>query len=193
MQILLIRHGKTIHGERKQYQGALDTSLSEGGRAALIKAEQIPERIYVSPLKRARETAEILFPGAELFVTEGLSEMNFGAFEGRSWKEMENDAAYRAWVEGNCEGKCPGGEDRKEFTERVCRAFRELTEEALKDGMEKIAVVAHGGTQMAVMEKWSGLDRQYWEWQTECGAGWVLDTGRWPEQLEVSDSVRYTR
>ena len=193
MQILLIRHGKTIQGERNQYQGALDTSLSENGRAALKKADQIPERVYVSPLKRAKETAEILFPEAEQQVVEELAEMNFGEFEGRSWKEMESDEAYRAWVDGLCEGQCPGGEDRAGFSQRVCRAFRELTDQALQDGLEQIAVVAHGGTQMAVLEKWAGSDRQYWEWQTACGCGWILDTARWPAGLDVSGQIGYTK
>ncbi|MBO5521340.1 MAG: histidine phosphatase family protein [Eubacterium sp.] len=192
MKIFLIRHGKTPQGEKQQYQGVLDTSLSEGGRAALKKADHTPDRVYVSPLKRAKETAEILFPGADLRVAEGLSEMNFGEFEGRSWREMEHDAAYRAWVDGNCEGRCPGGEDRAGFSDRVCSAFRELTEQALRDGLEQIAVVAHGGTQMAVLEKWAGSDRQYWEWQTACGCGWALDTACWPENLQVEGNVRYT-
>ena len=193
MKIFLIRHGKTPQGEKQQYQGVLDTSLSEGGRAALKKADQTPDRVYVSPLKRAKETAEILFPAADLRVAEGLSEMNFGEFEGRSWREMEHDAAYRAWVDGNCEGRCPGGEDRAGFSDRVCSAFREIIELALQDGMEQIAVVAHGGTQMAVLERWSsGSNRQYWEWQTACGCGWALDTAGWPEILQVEGNVQYT-
>lgn len=192
MQILLIRHGKTIQGEKGQYQGVLDTSLSEAGRAALKKAQQMPDRIYVSPLKRAKETAAILFPETEFHIVPGLAEMNFGEFEGRSWKEMENDSAYREWVDGNCEGPCPGGEDRAGFSARVCRAFSELAEEALRDGLEQIAVVAHGGTQMAVLERWSGTERAYWEWQTDCGCGWALDTAQWPETLNVTGPVRYT-
>ena len=68
----------------------------------------------------------------------------------------------------------------------------QLTEQALRDGLEQIAVVAHGGTQMAVLEKWAGSDRQYWEWQTACGCGWALDTACWPENLQVEGNVRYT-
>ena len=192
MKILLIRHGKTPQGERQQYQGSLDTSLSEMGRAALRKAERMPQRVFVSPLKRTRETADILFPGIEQIIVPGLAEMNFGEFEGRSWREMENDAAYRTWVAGNCEGKCPGGEDRYSFSQRVCRAFRELTDCALEDGLSAIAVVAHGGTQMSVLERWSGSGRSYWEWQTECGCGWLLDTGCWPDVLNMAGQLRYT-
>ena len=192
MNILLIRHGITALGEQQKYQGALDTSLSEGGRKALLAAGERPGRIFVSPLKRARETAQILFPEGKQIVVPDLAEMHFGEFEGRSWKEMGEDEAYRAWVDGGCTGRCPGGEDLDGFAKRVCRAFREVTEEALQEGLEQIAVVAHGGTQMAVLREWADSDRGYWEWQTACGCGWLLATDRWPEYLEVIDSVRYT-
>lgn len=192
MKILLIRHGKTPQGERQQYQGALDTSLSEKGRASLRAAERMPQRLFVSPLKRARETAEILFPGVKQIIVPGLEEMHFGEFEGRSWKEMENDEAYRTWVDGNCEGRCPGGEDRHTFSLRVCKAFRELTRQALEDGLAEIAVVAHGGTQMSVLERWDRSGRSYWEWQTECGCGWILDCDGEPDTLNVDGQVRYT-
>ena len=192
MKILLIRHGKTPQGERQQYQGALDTSLSERGRASLRAAERMPQRLFVSPLKRARETAEILFPGVGQIIVPGLEEMHFGEFEGRSWKEMENDEAYRTWADGNCEGRCPGGEDRHTFSMRVCEAFRELTQQALEDGLAEIAVVAHGGTQMSVLERWEGSGRSYWEWQTECGCGWILDYDGESDTLNVDGQVRYT-
>ena len=95
MNIYLIRHGLTTPGEEGRYQGFLDESLSDKGRAQLAEAPQKPSHVYVSPAKRARETASILFPGAEQICVPGLWEMNFGVFEGRTWKEMENDARYR--------------------------------------------------------------------------------------------------
>ena len=62
MNIWLIRHGMTLAGEEGRYQGFLDESLSEKGREVLVKAPYEPSHIYVSPAKRARETASILFP-----------------------------------------------------------------------------------------------------------------------------------
>ena len=116
MQIYLIRHGETEWNLERRYQGSQDISLSQTGREQLRPARLRPERVYVSRMKRARETAELLFPGVPQVVVPDLQEMNFGVFEGRNYIEMEHDPEYRAWVDGNCEGKCPGGESQEEFT-----------------------------------------------------------------------------
>ena len=187
-----------------------------------------PAVVYVSPLKRARETASILFPKAVQVVIPELAEMNFGKFEGRNYKEMENDPDYRAWVEGMCLGKCPGGESREEFCARTCEAFLEVlrqvpqnatetfnrnlnietgktwesgeTGESRKTGknrkpresretgekISRLVIVAHGGTQMAVMNRFncdhfSGKESResrtddYYSWQLPCGQGYVLE------------------
>ena len=118
--------------------------------------------------------------------------MNFGAFEGRAWWEMENDPLYRAWVDGGCTGFCPGGEDKAGFSGRVCRAFEEILKQAFADRLEKLAVVAHGGTQMAVLEKWGRPSGVYYRWQTVCGHGWELNADQWPEALQVIGEVDYT-
>lgn len=172
VNIFLIRHGLTAQGEEKRYQGALDTPLSQKGREALRPADFAPKRVYVSPAKRAVETAEILFPASRLVPMPGLWEMNFGVFEGRGWWEMEQDADYRAWVEGGCEGRCPGGEDRAEFSARVCAAFHMILEKE-KDSAE-LVLVAHGGTQMALLARFGEPKRAYYEWQRPCGCGWLL-------------------
>ena len=179
MNIWLIRHGMTVPGEEGRYQGFLDESLSEKGRTALARAPFSPSHVYVSPAKRARETASILFPDAEQICIPGLWEMNFGVFEGRTWKEMENDPQYREWVDGRCLGTCPGGESRADFSERVCRAFlsvldMEDLEKEKRNKSEDLIIVSHGGTQMAILERWGRPARDYYDWQRPCGCGWKL-------------------
>ena len=119
--------------------------------------------------------------------------MNFGAFEGRAWWEMEDDPRYRTWVDGGCLDRCPGGEDREEFSLRVCSSFTALLEDALAAELENMAVVTHGGTQMAILEKWGAPKRAYYQWQTACGHGWLLETDLWPDSLRVSGEVDYTK
>ena len=184
MKVLLIRHGLTRLGEEKRYQGAWDEGLSEAGRAALREADFVPARVYVSPLCRARETAAILFPASRQIVVPDLREMDFGAFEGRGWWEMENDPAYRAWVDSACTTRCPGGEDRGGYTARVCAALEAL----LQKGEDPLVIVAHGGTQMAALERWGEPRREYWQGQLPCGCGWELcwDGARLHIRREVS-------
>ena len=192
MRIWLIRHGLTALGEEKRYQGSTDTPLSDAGRLALQPDDRFA-RVYCSPLLRAVETARILFPSAEKRMVPDLREMDFGAFEGRGWWEMEQDAAYRAWVEGGCVGKCPGGEDREGFSARVQAAFAALVEREKKAGASELVIIAHGGTQMAALSRWGMPQKDYFAWQTPCGCGWLLEDTNWPERLNVIKEVSFAR
>ena len=189
MKIWLIRHGSTALSEARRYQGRLDEGLSENGKASLCRARFSPGQVYVSPARRARETADILFPGTKQRIVEDLREMDFGAFEGRGWWEMEQDPDYRNWVDGGCMGRCPGGEDRAEFSRRVCAAFEGILTEESESA--ELAVIAHGGTQMSVLERWGEPGREDYQWQRPCGCGWLLN---WDGQtLQVLQQVEFLR
>ena len=192
MRIWLIRHGLTALGEEKRYQGSTDTPLSDAGRLALQPDDRFA-RVYCSPLLRAVETARILFPSAEKRMVPDLREMDFGAFEGRGWWEMEQDAAYRAWVAGSCLGKCPGGEDRAGFSARVQAAFAALVEREKKAGASELVIVAHGGTQMAALSRWGMPQKDYFAWQTPCACGGLLEDTNWPERFNVIKEVSFVR
>lgn len=179
MIVEIIRHGETALQRERRYQGTTDVPLSAEGRAALAPADERPRRVWVSPLLRARQTAEILFPAAEQIEVSGLAEMDFGVFEGRNAAEMEYDADYRTWVDGFCLGRCPGGESKEEFSLRVCQAVEALLDGAVRDGEEAIWIVAHGGTMMAALERFGRPARSYYDWLRPSGAGWRLDAGRW--------------
>ncbi|MBQ9661647.1 MAG: histidine phosphatase family protein [Oscillospiraceae bacterium] len=191
MKVLLIRHGLTRLGEEHRYQGSLDDGLSERGRAELKRAELSPARVFVSPAKRARETAEILFPQAEQIVCPGLREMDFGMFEGRGWWEMEDDPAYNAWIESECRSRCPQGEDREGFSERVCAAFEEIL--ARGGHGDVLVLVAHGGTQMALLEHCGRPSREYYRWQRPCGCGWELDYDPTEKTLTVEREIAFLK
>ena len=193
MIIELIRHGATEMSERRCYQGRLDTPLSEAGRNRLTASEDKHNIIYITDKTRTAETGAILFPEAEQRVIAELREMDFGDFEGRNYRDMENDADYRAWVEGGCWGRCPNGESRTEFSARVCDAFSALVERALAEGQEELIIVAHGGTQMAVLERWGEPKNEYYAWCSAPGTGWRLDTANWPACLRVLGPVDYTK
>lgn len=195
MNIWLLRHGRTAWNGEGRYQGRTDAPLSPEGAAELGRVEIAPPVVYVSPLRRTRQTAERLFPGVRQAVIRDLAEMDFGVFEGRNYAEMERDMEYRAWVDGGCEGRCPGGESRGEFCERVRAAFSALVEETGK--ASPLAIVAHGGVQMAVMEGFALPERGYFDWNAPCGGGYVLD---WEEdlwrqrrKLRLLREVRYTK
>lgn len=193
MLIYLIRHGETEYNAEKRYQGTRDIPLSDAGRARLHKADFTPDALYVSPLTRARQTAEILFPGVAQIPVQDLREMCFGSFEGRNYIEMEHDPEYLAWVASNSETACPDGERKADFCERTCKAFAGVVDEALAKGVERLAIVAHGGTQMASLERFARPARGYYDWCAGNGGGFVLDSARWNTDrvLDLVGTVDY--
>ena len=188
----LIRHGMTRLGEERRYQGRLDPPLSEGGRADLLENVREVRHLYVSPAVRAKQTAEILFPGAQMTVVPGLAEIDFGDFEGRTADEMQNDAAYRAWVDSGCETRCPGGEIKEEFTERAASAFESVMKEAAVRGEEEIVIVAHGGTMMAILSRFGRPERPYFSWGRPCGCGYRLKVREEEGHRRVLDVLEET-
>jgi alpha-ribazole phosphatase len=185
--ILLIRHGRTPGNEAHRYNGVTDEALTDAGRAALAeKREQLgfpaPELVYVTRYRRTRETAAILFPAARQITVPGLREMDFGDFEGRNYHDMEHDAAYRAWVDSGCTGPVPNGECRADFLARIGRSFRALL---LSDRSERITVVAHGGTLMAVCTLFVDPTRDYFDWQPKNGGGYLLRARAADTDLEL--------
>lgn len=194
LRIELIRHGATALSAEHRYQGITDAPLSAAGRATLRAADLQPARVIVTPLQRTQETAAILFPGVPQIVVPGLQEMNFGSFEGRNYLEMENDPDYRAWVDGMCLGRCPGGESKADYAQRVTAAFAELLEQALDERWQDCVIVAHGGTQMSVLEAYATEQRDYYAWQLPCGHGYRLDAAAWKarHRLTVLGEVDYT-
>ena len=179
MLIVFLRHGETAYNEQHRYQGLSDIPLSEAGKARLKKADFEPETVYVTPLCRSAQTAQILFPMAEQRIVPDLQEMDFGDFEGHTYDEMKEDPLYQAWLDSGGENACPNGESKAAFCERVCRAFETLVDESLSRGEERLVIVAHGGTQMAALSRFVQPHRDYYEWNAPIAGGFVLDASEW--------------
>ena len=195
MLIYLLRHGQTEYNAQKRYQGQRDIPLSPEGAAQLRRADFDPDVVYVSTLQRTSQTACILFPEAKLVPVDGLKEMCFGSFEGRNFIEMEHDPDYLAWVNANCESPCPDGETKAAFCERICAAFSALVDKSLADGEEMLVILAHGGTQMAAMERYALPHKDYYEWCAPNAGGFVLDAKDWAAKrvLHLVKTVQYTK
>ena len=195
MKVYLLRHGETEYNTQRRYLGRSDIPLSPRGLADLAPADFCPQKVCISPLRRTAETAKILFPTARLVPIDGLREMDFGIFEGRTSLDMANLPEYREWVDGGCLGRIPGGERKAEFCQRTCAAFSMLADQAADAGEELLTIVAHGGTQMAVLERFALPSRDYFAWRGPYGGGFVLDGSRWrtDRALKLLDTVQYTK
>ena len=163
IDIFFIRHGATEGNLRRRYIGRTDEPLCEAGIAqvkALQKRGLSVDRLFVSPMLRTRQTADILFPKMHYTVVDGLIETDFGRFEGKSADKLSGDPAYQAWVDAMCLTPIPGGEAAADFKKRCCKAFAE-TAAAVPDGM-CAAFVVHGGVIMAVLEFFAYPKRDFY-------------------------------
>lgn len=95
LKVYLLRHGLTDWNKLRRVQGSSDIPLNEEGRrVARLTAEGMRDMpidlVYSSPLKRARETAEIICAGRDVPIVfdERIREIGFGEFEGVTWPEI---------------------------------------------------------------------------------------------------------
>lgn len=170
---IFIRHGKTAGNMEGRYIGRrTDEGLCAEGREALLKkVAPKAEWVHVSPMLRCRETAGILYPDMPAAAVDGLQECDFGEFEGKNYAELNGRADYQAWIDSGGEMPFPNGESRAEFSRRCVNAF-----EKIMPSEGDCAVIAHGGTIMAIMEKFARPEGTYYDFQVKNGGGYALDT-----------------
>lgn len=173
MKWVLIRHGKTKGNLENRYIGCrTDEPLCAEGAEALRKKQYPPVvRVYVSPMRRCRETADILYPGVEQVIVPDFRECDFGAFENLNYEALNGRQDYQDWIDSGGEMPFPGGESRKAFALRCLEAFEKLQDD---DGLTSAAIIAHGGTIMAIMEKYGHPRGGYFDFQVKNGEGYVL-------------------
>jgi len=153
VRLLLARHGQSLWNEVRKFQGANDVGLSDLGRtqaAALGSALRTGYRVaaaYVSPMCRARDTAEIALKGTGIPLTaiHELRELSLGEWEGFTVDEVRSREGnpYLTWVRSPLDYPPPGGEPLPDVCARVLQAIDHIA--ANHRNGEDVLVVAHGG------------------------------------------------
>ena len=152
-RILAIRHGETAWNVDTRLQGHLDIPLNEVGlRQAQHLAQALSQRetidaIYASDLSRAHTTAQAIAQalGLTVKIHPGLRERHFGAFQGRTYAEIETELPEHAW---HWRKRTPdwtppeGGESLITLRERIVATVDEL---AAQHPGQQVVMVAHGG------------------------------------------------
>lgn len=177
MKIYMLRHGKTKGNGEYRYVGRTDEGVTDKGQQELAArrkqmAQEILDvsRVYASPMLRCRQTARIFFPDREPVWIENLRECDFGEFEYKNYEELNGDPDYQRFIDTMGESGFPGGEDMRSFQERCVRGFQEVMQN--EDGAADIALVVHGGTIMALLDRFSEPHRDYYDWQVKNGCGY---------------------
>lgn len=162
-RLTLIRHGLTEWNVQRRFQGQADPPLTEAGRKQARRLARLLSRypqvggVVASPLRRARETAELAFPGRDVATDPRLMELDFGRFAGRTADENARDPAWQAWTQDSFGNRTPGGESYQELRERVVAWFCELHQ----DG-DDVAAVTHSGVIKMLLTHVLGIERPRW-------------------------------
>jgi broad specificity phosphatase PhoE len=132
--IVALRHAPTAWNRDKRLQGRTDVALDEESVAVAARWRIDPDwagyRILSSPLARARMTASILFPDADIGIDRRLIEMDFGTWEGRKLADLRaepgSDAAAREAL--GLDFKAPEGESPRDVQTRILPLLARLAE-----------------------------------------------------------------
>jgi len=127
MAIYLVRHGETAWSLQHRHTGSTDLPLTvRGEEQARELAPRLAgvefSRVLASPLRRARETAELAGVRPSPEITPLLREFDYGEYEGVTSEDIERKRpGWDLWRDG-----CPGGESPNQVVDRCRRLLAEL-------------------------------------------------------------------
>ena len=196
IRIVIIRHGMTATNIDKRYCGKRsDEDLCDEGIAAvkaMIEKGVYPaaSMLFVSPKKRAKSTAKLIYPELEQIVIDEFDEIDFGDFEGKNHAELDGNPDYQKWIDSNGETAFPNGESKEDLCKRVSEGFLKvlgIIEEA-KEEISDIAIVAHGGTIMALLSTFAGMN--YFNCLVSNAKGYVVEmVSGYPDSMKIAGII----
>jgi alpha-ribazole phosphatase len=155
--IYLLRHGEVEGAETRRFIGHLDVPLSPAGeRQCQAQARRLRDvalaAVFSSDLLRARRSAQIIGAphGLAPVVVPALREMAMGRWEGLTAAEIRGrePTAFADWMAHVGEFPFPDGESVPDLVARAVPAFEAI---AAAHGERPVAIVAHGGTNRALL------------------------------------------
>ena len=179
-RLILIRHGETDYSLQGRYCGFTNPSLNNKG---ILQSKMLARRlegiridkVYSSDLRRACETAKIIFKNNPIEKVADFREMNFGIFEGLKYEEITKvyPKLYGAWIGNPKEIKIPNGEGLKDLHKRVKERLSFIFSQH-KD--KTIALVSHGGPIRVILCNTLRFDlKMFWQIKQETGALTIMN------------------
>jgi alpha-ribazole phosphatase len=155
--IYLLRHGEVVGAETRRFIGHLDVPLSPAGerqceaQAARLRGVKLAA-VFSSDLARSWRSAQIIGAPHGLAPTAvpALREMAMGCWDGLTAAEIRarEPEAFADWMARVGEFPFPGGESVPDLVARAVPAFEAI---AAAHAGRTIAIVAHGGTNRALL------------------------------------------
>lgn len=161
MDLLLIRHGQSLANAAGKLIADEHDGLSPLGISQSVKlAKRLnqfgyhPSIIFSSPWRRARETAEYIYPGEiKHQIDARLAETNPGVFG--TWLEVDFNQRFPNF-NLDITNRYDQGESHLDMSRRVCGWVKgEVVPRVSKLGL--ISVVAHGGPISVILQYLLGI------------------------------------
>ncbi len=161
-QVFLARHGETAWTISHQHTGRTDIPLTARGEANAmslgqrLKGETF-QRVFVSPLGRARRTCELAGFGVQAGPEPDLLEWDYGVYEGLTTAEIRREVpGWYLFRDG-----CPGGESVAAVGARADRVVARL-----KQARGHVILFGHGHFFRVLAARWLGRPagdaRHFW-------------------------------
>jgi 2,3-bisphosphoglycerate-dependent phosphoglycerate mutase len=192
MRILLVRHGESmgnidpvVHATTADHAVPLSDRGQEQARAAgeqiaryyetTAAGEKRHVRLWLSPYRRTRETADALAATADPWITDRvehilLCEQQFGLFDGLTDAQMRERFPHeKTYFDLQCRfggkfwARMPQGESRFDVAQRIHQAFGTFQRDAVQHGIRDIVVICHGVTLRAFVMMWCHLSPEWFE------------------------------
>lgn len=187
MDLILLRHGETYHNLQRKYSSD-DCPLSEEGRIQMEKAADkihnlIIDKVMVSPLKRTRESFEIIskYHDFPYEIINDIQEIDAGKFKGKTFDEGLH--LYPEEVEDYLfdyiDTPLPGGETVRDAYERVGKVV-----DRLKKQSGNVLMVTHGGVISLIISYILGDIKNYHRFSVDNGSFTLI-------KLEDFPMIRY--
>ena len=149
-EIWLARHAKPAAHGICYGQSDVAVSLSAADAASELRERfaavhpAAPSELWTSPWSRCRDVADELgrIWGVPARVDPRLAELAFGAWEGRSFAELEPDEGFQFWMRNYETAAPPGGETVAHLMGRVAAW---LNERAAGDSAGRVLAITHAG------------------------------------------------
>jgi probable phosphoglycerate mutase len=164
--LIFTRHGETAWNREGRVMGRQPVELDERGvaqvKAAVPLARQLkPDLILTSPLRRARQTAEIIAAGLgdiEIIDEPQLEEVRYGKWEGMVYQELIRDEDYVRYRQDPLARPTPGGETIGDVQARGCQAVNRALEQYPG---RRLLFVSHGDIIRTVLCRFMKLGLEY--------------------------------
>lgn len=157
MDLYMIRHGESLANFTDTHAGWAPVPLTETGKAQAEAARRHVQsltfdRLYVSDVRRAQQTADILFPGVPRTFNTIIREINNTAMRGKTRDDMTALYGERYLACRKSFDYSPLGIDCESGAHMLARAQEFLDLVAAEEGLARVAAVAHAGFITAMAE-----------------------------------------